>query len=61
MSPYETPGRTGSPPGSPVIDITPPMPCTMMSTAGYSRYGPVCPNPEVLAKMSRGFRSRSVS
>jgi hypothetical protein len=32
----------------PVIDMSPPMPCAIWSTPGRSRYGPLCPNPEML-------------
>ena len=60
-SPYETPGRIGGPPGSPVIESTPPIACTTMSRAARSRYGPVCPNPLMLAKITRGFRSASTA
>ena len=39
----EVPARTGPCPGSPVIDIRPPMPCAIWSKPGRSRYGPVWP------------------
>ncbi len=61
MSPSESPGRTGRPPGSPVMLMTPPMPCTTMSSAGRSRSGPVCPKPDVAAYTRRGLRACSTS
>ncbi len=41
------PTRTGPCPGMPVMDIRPPMPCAIWSTPGRSRYGPLCPKPEI--------------
>ena len=61
MSPMLAPGRTGPPPASPVMLSMPPMPCTMMSSAGRCAYGPVWPNPETEHTTSRGLRARSVS
>ena len=61
MSPIEVPGRAGGSSGYPVMLITPPIPCTMMSSAGRSRQGPVCPNPDVDANIRRGLRLSSAS
>ena len=61
ISPMLAPGRTGPPPGSPVMLSMPPMPCTMMSSAGRCAYGPLCPKPEMEQTTSRGFRARSVA
>ena len=41
--------------------MIPPIPCTITSSAGRSRHGPVCPNPDVDANTKRGFRSNSAS
>ncbi len=60
-SPYDVPGRTGPPPGSPVIDMIPPIAWTTMSSAGRSLYGPVWPKPDTLAMMTRGLRAESTS
>ena len=43
-----TPTRTGPWPGSPVIDMSPPMPWAIWSTPGRSAYGPSWPKPEML-------------
>ena len=44
-----TPHFTGLPLGSPVTLMMPLMPWAMRSKPGRSAYGPVCPNPEMLA------------
>ena len=49
------PTRTGPWPGSPVIDISPPMPCAIWSNPGRSRYGPSWPKPEIEPYTSRGL------
>ncbi|CFO07244.1 Uncharacterised protein [Bordetella pertussis] len=56
-----SPARTGPWPGSPVTDIRPPMPCAIWSKPGRPAYGPLCPKPEMLARMMRGLMARSDS
>ena len=61
MSPSEVPGLIGGPPGSPVSERIPPAPCTTTSRAGRVLIGPVCPNPEIEAKISRGLIADNTS
>ena len=48
LSATAMPARTGPWPGSPVTDISPPMPWATWSKPGRIRYGPSSPNPEML-------------
>ena len=43
------PTRIGPRPGSPVMDMSPPIPCAIWSTPPRFEYGPVWPNPEIEA------------
>ena len=45
MSIQATPTFCGSPAGSPVSSMMPPMPWIMKSYPGWLARGPVCPNP----------------
>ena len=60
-SPMAVPVRVGSPPGQPVVLISPPMAWPMMSYPGRRRYGPVSPKPDTAPYTSRGLIFFSVS
>ena len=47
MSPIAVPVRVASPPGHPVVLMSPPIACAMMSYPGFWLYRPVWPNPEM--------------
>ncbi len=61
VSDMAMPARVGLPPGSPVMDISPHMPCMIWSTPGRSAYGPLWPKPEMLARMMSGLMRFSCS
>ena len=55
VSPMVAPGRIGRPSRSPVMLITPPVACAIMSNERKSACGPSSANPLTWAKMQRGL------
>ena len=55
------PGRMGRPSGSPVMLITPPVACAIMSNERKSACGPSSAKPLTWAKMQRGLMARTSS
>ena len=49
------PARIGGVPGSPVTPMSPPMPWAIWSNPARVLYGPLCPKPEIDARMMRGL------